>query len=222
MMNAMNTGTCKKTAGGLAALMMLSACAEGPALNLLPQAEEKPLVPLIKAQMVEGAVTLVPPAGYCIEPSSLTQDFALMARCDLLKAKGSPLGAPIGLITASFAQNRGDVLNAADVAIASDATVVETFEGEDLSIVRAQTQTPPNGQATTHFRAATKIEDYDLSLALFSPAESEAQGAVGASLLRNLVRSSKAASMETNASELASTTGRQKKGFGATLSGLFK
>lgn len=218
----MNTGICRKTIGGLTALIVLSACAEVPSLNPRPKAADKPLVPLIKAQMVEGAVTLVPPAGYCIEPRSLTQDFALMARCDLLKAEGSPLGAPIGLITASFAQNRGDALSATDVAIASNAKVIETLDSEELSLVRAETPTPPNGQAPTHFRAATKIDNFDLSLALFSPAESEAQGAVGASLLRNLVRSSKAASLTTNTSKQVSAVAGDKKGLGATIAGLFK
>ena len=221
-MSVMNTGTYKRTIGALAGLTVLSACSGIPALAPLSKAVDKPLVPLIKAQMVEGAVTLVPPSGYCIEPSSLTQEFALMARCDLLEVEGSSPVAPIGLITASFARNHGDALNAADVAVANDATVIETLDNEGLSIVRAQTSTPPNGQAPTHFRATTKIHNVDLSLALFSPAESEAQGTAGASLLTNLVQSSKAASLDTPTLVRDSASPDDKKGLRTTIAGLFK
>ena len=88
----MNTGICKKTILELATFLTLSACAEGTSFSLLEKAndvtpETTPMVPLLKAQMASGAVTLVPPSGYCIEPSSLTPKFAAIARYDLLEAK---------------------------------------------------------------------------------------------------------------------------------------
>ena len=173
--------------------------------------------------MVEGAVTLVPPSGYCIDSSSLTQTFALMARCDLLDAENGALNAPIGLLTASFATNNGQPLSAADVAFASNAVVIETIDTGGLEIVRAKTDTPPNGLAKTHYRAATQIDGFDLSLALFSPPESEAQGARGTEMLRNLIKTSQDASIATDvAANTVSNISDTKKGFRATFSGLFE
>jgi nucleoside diphosphate kinase len=223
-MSGMNTGICKKTALGLTALMVLSACSEGPVFDLMQKTgKAKPMPPLIKAQMVEGAVTLVPPLGYCIDPSSLTQTFALMARCDLLNAENGALDAPIGLITASLAKSRGQLLSAADVAHASNANVVETLEKSGLKIVRAETLIPPNGLAKTHYRTTTQIDGFDLSLALFSPIESEAQGSLGASMLQNIVKTSQDASIATAvASGAPSKTSASAKGFRTTIASLFE
>ena len=219
-MSVMNTGIYNRTIVTLTALTVLSACSEGPVFDLLQRGET---APLIKAQMVEGAVTLVPPSGYCIGSSSLTQTFALMARCDLLNAENGALNAPIGLLTASFATNNGQVLSAADVAFASNAIVIETIDTGGLEIVRAKTDTPPNGLAKTHYRAATQIDGFDLSLALFSPPESEAQGGRGTEMLRNLIKTSQDASIATDvAANTASNTSDTKKGFRTTFSGLFE
>lgn len=219
-MSVMNTGIYNKTIVTLAALTVLSACSEGPVFDLLQKGET---TPLIKAQMVEGAVTLVPPSGYCIDSSSLTQTFALMARCDLLDAENGALNAPIGLLTASFATNNGQALSAADVAFASNAVVIETIDTGGLEIVRAKTDTPPNGLAKAHYRAATQIVGFDLSLALFSPPESEAQGARGTEMLRNLIKTSQDASIATDvAANTVSNISDTKKGFRATFSGLFE
>ena len=219
-MSVMNTGIYNKTIVTLTALTVLSACSEGPVFDLL---QNDGTTPLIKAQMVEGAVTLVPPSGYCIDSSSLTQTFALMARCDLLDAENGALNAPIGLLTASFATNNGQALSAADVAFASNAVVIETIDTGGLEIVRAKTDTPPNGLAKTHYRAATQIDGFDLSLALFSPPESEAQGARGTEMLRNLIKTSQDASIATDvAANTVSNISDTKKGFRATFSGLFE
>lgn len=90
-MSGMNIGICRKTALGLAALTVLSACSEGPVFDLLQSArttpDSTPIIPLVKAQMVEDPMTLVPPSGYYIDPISMTHIFALMTLCDVLDAK---------------------------------------------------------------------------------------------------------------------------------------
>jgi hypothetical protein len=225
-MSVMNIGTCKNMALGLAALFVLSACSEGPAFNLLQKTDAAPkakqTVPLIKAQMVQGAVTLVPPSGYCIDRASLTQSFALMARCDLLNAKNGALDAPIGLLTASLANSSGHALSPADLAAAGNATVVETLGEGDLEIVRAQTQTPPEGLSETHYRMAAQINGFDLNLALFSPSDSEAQGSRGVSMLQNLVTASQDASIATSvATKVPTKSPRPPNGFRTTIASLF-
>ena len=226
-MSVMNTGICKKTALGLTALMVLSACSEGSVFGLLKETKTapaaQPVFPLLKAQMVESGVTLVPPAGYCIDATSLTQSFALMARCDLMGTADAGLDAPIGLITASIAKNRGKTLNAADVAQASNANVIETLDTDGLNIVRAETDTPPMGLAKTHYRATTQIGGFDLSLALFSPIESAAQGIQGALMLQNLVRASRGMTIKTDVATTVTTdTAKPKLGFRTTTAQLFE
>jgi hypothetical protein len=192
-MSVMNTGTCNKTVLGLATFLTLSACSEETSFSLLEKAkvvtpEATPMVPLLKAQMGTGAVTLVPPSGYCIEPSSLTQNFAVMARCDLLDAENSALDAPIGLLTASVAKSKANGVSLDDIMNASDTSKIETMTEGGPEVVRATTENPPLGLPKTHLRTATKIEGHDLSLALFSPIESDAQGARGASMLQNMIQ----------------------------------
>jgi nucleoside diphosphate kinase len=146
-----------------------------------------------------------------------------MARCDLLNAENGALDAPIGLITASLAKSRGQPLSAADVAHAGNANVVETLEKSGLKIVRAETLIPPNGLAKTHYRTTTQIDGFDLSLALFSPIESEAQGSLGASMLQNIVKTSQDASIATAvASGAPSKTSASAKGFRTTIASLFE
>lgn len=96
--------------------------------------------------------------------------------------------------------------------------MIETLNRPGLKIVRAETQNPPKGLAKTHYCAATQLEGYNLSHALFSTIESEAQGSRGALMLQNLVKASKDASVATK--ELSQTR-LPTKGFRATISGLF-
>lgn len=182
---------------------MLSACAEGPALGLLqeggPRSRATLSPPLIKAQMVQGAVTLVPPSGYCIDPKSLTQRFALMARCDVLGGTNSGLDAPLGLLTVSIAKNAGTALNTTHLTGASSTNVIETHASKNIDVIRAQTMTPPKGLSNDHLRAAAQINGFDLSIALFSSVDSTAQGSRGPLMLQNLVRGSQNASVATSA-----------------------
>jgi hypothetical protein len=227
-MSVMNTGICKKTVQGLATFLTLSACAEGTSFSLLEKAkdvtpEATPVVPLFKAQMATGAVTLVPPSGYCIEPSSLTQKFAAMARCDSLDAKNGALDAPIGLLTASVAKSKANGVTLDDIMNASNTTKVETMTVDGPEVVRATTENPPLGLPKTHLRSATKIDGHDLSLALFSPVESDAQGARGASMLQNMIKTSHDATIAQDVVVQTSPIETQpKKGLRATLAGFFK
>ena len=223
----MNTGICKKTFLGLTTCVALSACAEGPSFNLFEKAknvlpETTPMVPLLKAQMASGAVTLVPPSGYCIEPSSLTQKFAAMARCDLLEAENGALDAPIGLLTFSVAKSRTNAISLSDILSASNTTMIETMTGSGPKVVRVTTETPPLGLPKTHLRTATKIDGHDLSLALFSPVESEAQGERGVSMLQNMIKTSLDATVAQDV--VVKTTlvdAEPDKGLHATLASFF-
>lgn len=221
-MNAMNTGICKKTLLGLTALIALSACSELPSLGTVKEAIVKPAVkgakPLSQAQMVQGEVTLVPPSGYCIDPSSLTQQFALMARCDALGGTDGALDAPLGLLTVSIAKSKREPLAAANIARANGTQVIETIDLENVAVVSLKTETPPVGLSEKHLRGAAKINGYDLSLALFSPSQSEAQGSRGPQMLQSLVQASRDASVASTIAAKYPVTDQTKK---PRLGGLF-
>ena len=204
----------------------LSACTEGTQLNFLQSdgAVSAKRAPLTQAQMMRGAVTLVPPSGYCIDPSSLKQNFALMARCDTLGGKNGALDAPLGVMTISLAAATGDPLTLASVATAADGTTLgERFDGKGVQMARAKTSTPPQGLSRTHWRAVTKVSVTNLSVALFAPSESPALGSEGRSMIRSMINASQSASVATSvAAEIQPKVQKKKKGLGATLAGLFE
>lgn len=219
-MNVMNTGIFKGLLLGLTACV-LSACSQGLTFGPLQEIGSKS-PPLTKARMASGAVTLAPPSGFCIDPSSLTQNFALMARCDVLGGKNGALDAPLGLITVSIAQNTGTPIDAAGLASASNATVVKALSDETVDMVRAETATPPDGLAQTHIRATAQIDGYDLSLALYAPEHSAAQGSRGVRMITELVNLSQNASVADAVAAQASTiTTDNKKQPKAAFAALF-
>lgn len=223
----MNTGICKRSLFRLAALLALSACSELPSFGAAKETVAKPISllakPVTQAQMVRGDVTLVPPSGYCIDPNSLTQRFALMARCDVLGAKNAALDAPLGLLTVSFAKSGRESLTASALVSASEAEVVETLNVENVDMIRAKTQTPPNGLSKIHLRGVAQINGYDMSLALFSPSQSAAQGARGPKMLQSIVQTSQEASVaKAVATKTSANRATQKSGLGAIFSNLFE
>jgi hypothetical protein len=204
----------------------LSACTEGTELNFMQNsgAVSSKRAPLTQAQMMRGAVTLVPPSGYCIDPSSLKQNFALMARCDTLGGKNGALDAPLGVMTVSLAAVTEDDLKLLLVAKAADGTTLgERFDTQGIEMARAKTSNPEPGLSQTHWRAVTKINVTNLSVALFAPSESPALGGEGRSMIRGMINASQSASVATSvASGVQPKDTKKKKGLRATLAGLFE
>jgi hypothetical protein len=194
-MNVMNTGICKKIILVLTTCFTLSACAEDPSLNLMEIANKilprsKSMAPLYKAQMASGAITLVAPSGYCIEPSSLTKKFAAMARCDFFEAKDGAVGEPIVLLTASVAKSKNRAVSLGDIMNATNITKIKTITKSGPDVVLATTEMPPLGLPKAHLRILAQINDHDMSLALFSSLESIAQGERGAVILQKVIKTS--------------------------------
>ena len=59
---------------------------------------------LANAELADGALTLVPPAGFCVDKSTLRPSFAVVARCDSLGARQTVNDAPLGMIVVSVAR----------------------------------------------------------------------------------------------------------------------
>lgn len=165
-----------------------------------PEDAALPAVPLTRAMMMRGNVTLVPPSGYCIDPESLSQSFALMARCDNMGAAAGGEGAPAGVLSVSLARN---VLNptlptAQEVAIAATVTPPEdTREIENSVIFRTKGAAPSAELSPTHWRSISKIGKYTMAASLFGPEGRRAVSSEGADVLADMIKRTTA---KTNAS----------------------
>ena len=73
----MNTWTFKGLVTTLATCLALAGCDAVDGLALSGAFDREPLK---TAELADGAITLVPPEGFCIDPRSLKARFALMAR----------------------------------------------------------------------------------------------------------------------------------------------
>ncbi|MFT6025598.1 MAG: hypothetical protein ACI9PY_003741 [Ascidiaceihabitans sp.] len=224
-MSVMNTGICKALCLWLT-VATLSACTSGTELNFLQGSGSSAAsvrAPLTQAQMMRGAVTLVPSSGYCIDASSLKQNFALLARCDTLGAKNGALDAPLGIMTVSLVESSLPALTLSEVVQAADSTtIVERFDSTGIEIARATAASPKRGMAKSHWRAVTQINGTDLSIALFAPLNSPALGTEGRRMIESVISSSQSASVATSvAAEIQPKATNSEKGLAATIAGLF-
>jgi hypothetical protein len=181
----------------LSMMTMLGACSGIDASRTLlaglapPQDTALPPVPLVQAQMMNGKVTLVPPTGYCIDPESLSQSFALMARCDTLGAATGGTGAPAGVLTVSFARSDADapLPTAQDVAQAAGLGPPQETRRAPASVIFRTTGTAPaTGLSPGHWRALAKVGKFTLGAALYGPEGRRAVSEEGAEVLDEMIR----------------------------------
>ena len=186
-----------KPLAALGIIAMLGACdAVGTASPLLagltpPTDAALPIVPLRQALMMRGKVTLVPPSGYCIDPESLNESFALMARCDALGAATGGSGAPVGVLTVSFTRGGKDtpVPTAQEVAAASGLGQPQNSSRHAQSVVFKTTGKPPAADLSPHhWRSVSRVGGYTMGAALFGPQDRRAVSEEGADLLREMIR----------------------------------
>jgi len=200
----MTTWTCKAGAAviGLATLTACDAVNDVPLLGKLAPPNDAPAegetaVALSQTQMANGAFTLVPPQGFCVDKSSLNQRFALLARCDTLGVPNGGGGAPVGILTVSVVpkgisaalptpQETADALKLARVdAVTSEVDAI-TFQAEGAP--------PIADMDITHWRGTIRIGTQVVSLALFGPKGGRAVTPEGREILNSLIRRSRAAS----------------------------
>ena len=162
----MTTWTCKGLIAG--AVLALAGCDEFGGLTSDTSAE--PVLGLTSAQLGRGAVTLVPPSGFCVDKRSLRQSFALMARCDTL---GGPAarGAPLALITATTTANTGAIRVSANDLGSSGETILAQSERSSVTLVQVQGTPPDPGMRKVYWRAAGQVGTHVVALAIY-----EAQG----------------------------------------------
>ncbi|WP_121060671.1 hypothetical protein [Chachezhania antarctica] len=167
----------------------LAACTEGAGLSLgASQAE---------TQLAGGALTLVAPAGYCIDRNSVEngaeQSFALIARCPGNAGAGKP-PALITVTTAPMAEGQS-VPGASALARASGRGAVARPGREGLSLVQIREgETDIAGASPTRWRGVFAAGGQLVGLTLYAAPDSAALGDGGAALLSQIARLSRATS----------------------------
>ena len=145
---------------------------------------------LSSATLADGSIALVPPSGYCIDPESLTDNFALMARCDRL---GGPpeFGAPVAVITAATA---GSVpaLGFGRVFGTERETIIARREAEGVTLLQVKGTPPIPTMRDVFWRGISKIEGKMLGLAIYESKDSAPLGEQAPDLLAQTLRRTKA------------------------------
>ena len=156
-----------------------------------PEDAALPAVPLTQALMMRGKITLVPPKGYCIDPETLSQSFALMARCDNMGAATGGEGSPAGLLTVSLARNglSPAIPTAEAVATAAGVSAPEKARQTDTSVVfRTKGTAPSPDLSPTHWRSVSKIGRFTMGASLFGPEGRRAVTDEGATVLEEMIK----------------------------------
>ena len=181
----------------LCALTLLAACEEGQGGSPFAASTTPRNTALSQAKMAQGAVTVVPPEGFCIDKSTLKARFALMARCDRLGApQATGSAAPVGIITVSLAPATADrtLPQPIDSAKALGLEqIADQVTAQTHVTFRAQGGPPVDGMSDRHWRGTALVGSYLMSLALFGPAEGRAVGAEGRGLLLEVIAATRAA-----------------------------
>lgn len=190
----MNTWTCK-TGAAFIALSILAACEGGSATDLmgtLASINDKPNAEaLSQAPMAFGAVTLVPPSGYCIDGESLRPRFALLARCDKLGGDGGSNGAPIGVMTVSLASVGKDtpLPSLSETATAFDLTrTADPVATANSVVFRATGPAIDPNLSDEHWRGSALVNGQMIGVALYGRPNGAATSGEGRQLVAELIK----------------------------------
>lgn len=152
------------------------------------------------AKLAEGALTLVPPNGFCIDRRSLQQSFAVIARCDSLGAERAP-DAPLGLIAVSVtkpADPQVDLAAALTALVPQGAELLASRMTEDLALAHLRGPVPEDADPT-HWRGLARVGSHLLALTAYAPRGGALSGETGARVLERLVRRTGDASASSRA-----------------------
>ncbi len=217
----MNTWTCKGLAVAVTCLA-LSGCEGGFTLPAGLQATSRTAPVLRMADLGRGAVTLVPPQGYCVDPASLQQRFAVMARCDTL-GDASGDGAPLALITATTITAATQSELTADDLGSGAETILQLEEREALTLVQVQGAPPRPELRDVYWRTAGKVGDQIVGLTIYEVEGGISLGPLAPELLQQTMQRTQDQTIaKAVASADKSATTRNKATQRKTMNGLFE
>ncbi len=187
----MTTWICKGAALA-GTLLGLSACDDVNTDGILGGLMGEPAKPmaLSQTQMAQGAFTLFPPEGFCIDKTTLRQQFALMARCDAFGVDRLAGGAPLGLITVSVTPLAPDepLASAQEVADAVKlARIADEQVSNDTVTFRAEGKPPARGLDVAHWRGVARVGDQMIGVALYGAKDSRATSEEGRDVIAELI-----------------------------------
>lgn len=138
------------------------------------------------AKLARGAVTLVPPPGYCIDKRSLRANFAVMARCDTLGGTET-FGAPLAVITATTlpATTGGTEPEPQSEAILSRR------KSPGLTFIQINGTPPSPDMRDVFWRGTGRVGDQVLGLAIYEAKDGIALGELAPDLLAQTMRRTK-------------------------------
>ncbi|MCM2563412.1 hypothetical protein M8756_14415 [Lutimaribacter sp. EGI FJ00015] len=201
----MKTGTAigpRLAAAGLA-LVTLAGCLEGlPVAGAGSQTagEAGRAVPVTRrTELGGGSVVIVPPAGYCLDKSSISDRvggaFALIASCESLTGRMGGVLVEPAVITVSVSGKREDRDQPEAAVLAQalpDAAALRETNGDGLTVVQVADDTGPLQGAssdTRHWRGAMVVNDRLVGLAVYGAPDSAIAGDSGERLLVALAES---------------------------------
>lgn len=160
-----------------------------------------------QAQFAQGKVTLVAPAGHCIDTTMLRQEadggFALLPRCNLMHGPHLFGRNRAAVITATIGPAQGaEAPTTAELAQTAEGAKLLYYDDKGLlPLVRlqwsGQSAMGGSGASDEHWRGAFVINNYVVVLALYAPDGSSLLGPAGAKLLTEMTRLSQQASTIT-------------------------
>lgn len=187
-----------------AALLALSSCAEGEGGDGLTAFRATTAAkPLRAAELAGGAVAVRGPSGYCIDAASLRKrgaaPFALLASCRVLTegAAGIYVEPALMTVTVGAPGSATPPITTDDFAEAlAEFAPTEQQTTDTLSIVRLSRggDVAFDEAAPAHWRGAMRVGDRLVVLAVYGERGSPVTGRVGATLLIDLARATRAAS----------------------------
>ena len=206
---------------GIVAFAALAACDGTINRNFVASAGAAPAeAPALKTrtEMAGGRIIVESPPGYCIDPTTLSDDFALIAACQYLANGTVRRPAEAALITLTLGPDAapGDLPSPGELADMVDAPFIEGTSHGGLVTARLGTGGDSlfPGSDPEYWRGAMVQGGHMLGLALYAPYESLlAQADVqGEKLLRRLMErieflSPRSAPMRSSDSAAVSTRG---------------
>ncbi len=160
---------------------------------------------LAAAELADGALTLVPPSGFCVDKGSLRRSFSVVARCDSLGARRSVADAPLGMIVVSVAEPPDRDLDLADALanlIPAGAQVLDRRNSDMLALLLLHGPVP-DGADQRYWRGLARIGPHLLGFTAYAPTGGELAGASGGRVLEALVRQTREASQSRSAALIA-------------------
>ena len=133
--------------------------------------------------MLQG-VSANAPEGYCFDGASLTEQFALLARCDTLGMQGTVADAPLAVITMTLAKVAEESLPMPKALVSAEETLIEAQSRDRLQLAKIDGSPPLEGLSGMYWRGAGQVgTDLLMGLALYQSDREDDLGGTAPELL---------------------------------------